>query len=168
MTTSRTITRRSHRAVFDAAVLPPLADRLREQQRLFDRTAVSTRGPLHRAGSSSRCARTSAGTTPVDKGRRRAVLDRTLLDGDADRGERRAGYELVQKPSPRGIPMLVAVGAPSTLAVATAVRFGLTLVDSCAESAFNVTALRNVSRVRSMERERDLAVARLRSARSIT
>jgi FdhD protein len=50
----------------------------------------------------------------------------------------RAGYEVVQKAVAAGIPMLVAVGAPSTLAVATALRFGLTLVGFLRGERFNV------------------------------
>ena len=50
----------------------------------------------------------------------------------------RAGYELVQKAVAAGIPILVAVGAPSTLAVATAARFGLTLVGFLRGERFNV------------------------------
>ena len=50
----------------------------------------------------------------------------------------RAGYEVVQKAIAAGIPMLVAVGAPSSLAVATAVRFNLTLVGFLKRDRFNV------------------------------
>src|SRR5919206_345369 len=50
----------------------------------------------------------------------------------------RAGYELVQKSVAAGIPIMVAVGAPSTLAVATAQRFGLTLVGFLRGDRFNV------------------------------
>lgn len=40
----------------------------------------------------------------------------------------RAGFELVQKAARMGIPVMVAVGAPTTLSVALAERFGLTLL----------------------------------------
>lgn len=40
----------------------------------------------------------------------------------------RAGFELVQKAARLGIPIMVAVGAPTTLSVALAERFGLTLL----------------------------------------
>ena len=126
--------------VFDAAVLPPLADRLREQQRLFDRT-----GGLHAAGLFTATAdlvtlREDIGRhNAVDKVVGRAVLDRTVpLAGMLLAVSGRAGYEVVQKAVAAGIPMLVAVGAPSTLAVQTAARFGMTLVGFLRGERFNV------------------------------
>ena len=126
--------------VVDATVLPPLADRLRAQQRLFDRT-----GGLHAAGLFTPAGelvtlREDIGRhNAVDKVVGRALLDRTVpLAGMLLAVSGRGGYELVQKAVAAGIPMLVAVGAPSTLAVATAVRFGLTLVGFLRGERFNV------------------------------
>jgi len=126
--------------IVDAETLPPLADRLREQQRLFERT-----GGLHAAGLFS--ASGELITLREDIGRHNAVdkvVGRALLDGTAPISgallavSGRAGYEVVQKAIAAGIPILVAVGAPSTLAVATAVRFGLTLVGFMRGERFNV------------------------------
>ncbi|MGB8221214.1 MAG: formate dehydrogenase accessory sulfurtransferase FdhD [Polyangiales bacterium] len=50
----------------------------------------------------------------------------------------RASFELVQKTVRAGFPMLVAIGAASSLAVETARRFDLTLVGFARESRFNV------------------------------
>lgn len=50
----------------------------------------------------------------------------------------RASFELVQKTVRAGIPMLVAIGAPSSLAIETAARFGVTLVGFANEDRFNV------------------------------
>lgn len=126
--------------VVDAAVLPPLADRLRERQRLFDKT-----GGLHAAGLFTTAGelvtlREDIGRhNAVDKVVGRAVLDRRIpLENTLLAVSGRAGYEVVQKAIAAGIPILVAVGAPSTLAVATAARFGLTLVGFLRGQRFNV------------------------------
>lgn len=50
----------------------------------------------------------------------------------------RASFELVQKTVRAGFPMMVAIGAASSLAVDTARRFGLTLVGFARENRFNV------------------------------
>lgn len=52
----------------------------------------------------------------------------------------RASFELVQKTVRAGFPMIVAIGAATSLAVETARRFGLTLVGFAKERRFNVYA----------------------------
>ena len=72
------------------------------------------------------------------------VVGRALLDGRLPASESvlavsgRAGYEVVQKAVAAGIPVLAAVGAPSSLAVATARRFDLTLAGFLKKDRFNV------------------------------
>jgi FdhD protein len=124
----------------DPAILPALAGRLRQGQAVFDRT-----GGLHAAGlfetdGRLRLLREDVGRhNAVDK-----VVGRSLLDGRLPAAgsilavSGRAGYEVVQKAVAAGIPVLVAVGAPSSLAVQVARRFGLTLAGFLKQDRFNV------------------------------
>jgi len=124
----------------DASLLAGLADRLRTEQRLFDQT-----GGLHAAGLFS-----VAGELELlreDVGRHNAVdkvVGRALLEGRLPLSRSllvvsgRGGYEIVQKAVAAGIPIVAAVGAPSSLAVATARRFGLTLAGFLRGGRFNV------------------------------
>jgi len=126
----------------DPSLLPGLVDLLREGQGVFDRT-----GGLHAAGlfdatGNLRCVREDIGRhNAVDK-----VVGRALLDGNLPASTSilvvsgRAGYEIVQKSISAGIPVLAAVGAPSSLAVALAREFNQTLVGFLRGDRFNVYA----------------------------
>jgi FdhD protein len=126
--------------VIDRALVPYLPDQLRLEQGVFDRT-----GGLHAAGIFSREGEPRV--VMEDVGRHNAV-DKAIGHGLLARVPAetaavlvvsgRSSFEVVQKAVAAGIPVLVAVGAPSSLAVDLARRFGQTLVGFARDGGFNV------------------------------
>jgi FdhD protein len=123
-----------------ADVITSLPGRLREAQRVFERT-----GGLHAAGLFTPTGDTIA--VREDVGRHNAVdkvvgerylAGQVPADGTILQVSGRASFEIVQKAAVAGIPIVSAVSAPSSLAVEAAERFGMTLVGFVRDGRANV------------------------------
>lgn len=121
-------------------LIPQLPDFLMEGQGVFART-----GGLHAAGLFDTNGK--AGAFREDVGRHNAVdkvLGHTVLQKGMPVSDRvlvvsgRSSFEIVQKAVMARVPMIVAVGAPSSLAVDLATRFGQTLIGFARGGGFNV------------------------------
>lgn len=117
-----------------------LPDRLRAAQGVFDRT-----GGLHASGLFM--ADGTLVSIREDVGRHNALdklIGERLMAGALPLPESvvalsgRASFELVQKAAMAGVPVLVAIGAPSSLAADAADEFGITLVGFARGERFNV------------------------------
>ena len=133
---------RDRKTRFRRDVIVAMPDKLRAQQELFSET-----GGLHAAA-----AFTSEGeivSLKEDVGRHNAVdkvVGALLGAGRLPAGQLgllvsgRASFELMQKALVAGMPLLAAVGAPSSLAVQLAQDFDMTLIGFLRADQFNIYA----------------------------
>ena len=122
------------------ATVLALPDALRAEQTVFDSTGGLHAAGLARADGVIEVVREDVGRhNAVDKLVGHAALaDGLPLTEAILVVSGRASFEIVQKAARAGITMLVAVSAPSSLAVATAARFGMTLVGFVRDGGANV------------------------------
>ena len=127
-------------AKVSAATIHALPQTLRASQNAFEQTGGLHAAALFDASGNLIAAREDVGRhNALDK-----LLGSQLLQNDLPLHDKivlvsgRASFELVQKTLMAGAPIIAAVGAPSSLAVDLAKRFGLTLLGFVRDGRFNI------------------------------
>ena len=128
--------------VVPRSVLTKLPDALRVAQSQFDATGGLHAAALFTADGQLLAAREDVGRhNAVDK-----LVGWALLEGRLPLADHivlvsgRASFELCQKVSRAGAPIMCAISAPSSLAIETARTFGMTLVGFLRGKRFNIYA----------------------------
>jgi FdhD protein len=135
----------------DTKTILALPERLLQHQAHFSKTGGLHAAALIASDGTVRAVREDVGRhNAVDK-----VIGHTLLTNPEDLSDcilmvsGRAGFELVQKAIMASVPIMAAVGAPSSLAVELARQYDLTLIGFLRGNRFNLYSGRQ--RIKSLE-----------------
>jgi FdhD protein len=126
----------------DPETIEAIPERLRKDQTLFAETGgLHAAGLFEASGQLSRLREDVGRHNAVDKVVGEAFLaGRTPLSESILAVSGRGSFEILQKAAVAGIPFVIAVGAPSSLAVSIAEEFGMTLIGFARRDRFNVYA----------------------------
>ena len=123
-----------------AQLIQELPDRARISQQTFEKTGGIHATALFSAGGELLCIEEDVGRhNAMDKmigyqlQRRRLPLSDTIVLVSG-----RASFELIQKAVVAGVPIFIAIGAPSSLAVSLAKKFNITLIGFANQNRFNL------------------------------
>jgi FdhD protein len=123
-----------------AATLAGVPDRVRAAQRVFERTGGLHAAALLGPDGEVECVREDVGRhNATDKAIGWAAMNGRLpLRGTILFASGRCSFEIVQKAAVAGVPVVVAVSAPSSLAVELAEELGMTIVGFLRGDGMNV------------------------------
>lgn len=126
-------------ASIDPTVITALPERMRAAQTVFRHTGGIHAAALFDSAGQLLLLREDVGRhNAVDKVIGAAAGSRMPMERCMLLVSGRAGFELVQKCAVAGIPLMAAVGAPSSLAVRLAQESGLTLIGFLRDERFNI------------------------------
>jgi len=123
-----------------ADLIKTLPDKIRKGQTVFRHTGgIHATGLFDQHGNLEHLAEDVGRHNALDKVIGKAFYEKKLpLSNAIALCSGRLGFELVQKSLRAGIPILCAVGAPSSLAVKLAQEYGMTLIGFVRDGRFNI------------------------------